>query len=259
MVIPIDEATAKPGRPVEAGDGPSALAIGDGSLWIAQTGAGTLARLDLARREIVGTPVSLSSGDGDGIEVGEGAVWSVDSSEKPRVARIDPDSRKVTRRVPIPDGVNGDLAVGEGAVWVVNQERSSITAIDASSGKISGEPIDVGRPADGFGGEVAVGGGAVWASSPEDDVVSRIDPRSREVVKRIKVATGIGSDIAFGFGYLWVVNDGGSLIRIDPSSNSVRGRPIPGSPVGIDDLEVGGDALWAISGSDENTVVRIGP
>ena len=259
VVTPIDESTGKRGRAVEAGDGPGALAIGDGSLWIAQTSAGTIGRLDLERGEIVGTPTPLSSGDGDAVEIGEGAVWSIDAGEETRVARIDPDTRRITRRVAVPDGVNGDLAVGEGGVWVVNQERSSVTYIDAKSAKVVGKPIVVGKPVDGFGGEVTVGGGAVWATSPDDDTVSRIDPRSREIVKRIRVRSGVGSDIAFGLGYLWVVDDSSSLVRIDPGSNRVRGRPLPGSPAGADDVEVGSDALWVAGSVDEDTVLRIEP
>ena len=208
----------------------------------------------------MGSPTPLSSGDGDAVDIGEGAIWFVDTSEDTtRVARIDPESRKVTARPRVPDGINGDLAVGEGGVWVVNQERSSITYIDARSAKVVGEPIVVGKPADGFGGEVAVGGGAVWATSPEDDTVSRIDPRSRKVVKRIKVPSGVGSDIAFGLGRLWVVDDSSSLVPIDPASNAVAGRPLPGSPVGADDVEVGSDAIWVLGGVDEDTVLRIEP
>lgn len=263
VVTPIDERTAKPGTALEAGDGPGALAIGDGSLWIAQTSAGSVGRLDLERGEIVGTPTPLSSGDGDAIELGEGALWAVESAEQTRVARVDPDSRKVTRRIAVPEGINGDLAVGEGGVWVVNTRRPAVTHIDAGSAKVVGEPITVGRQGeDDFGGEVTVGGGAVWATSPEDDTVARIDPGSREVVKRIRVpsaAGGVGSDLAFGLGYLWVINDSGSPVRIDPESNSVRGRPLPASPVGADDLEIGADALWVAGSTDQDTVLRIVP
>ena len=260
VVTPIDEHTGRPGKAVETGDGPAGLAIGDGSLWISQTSAGTLGRVDLKLGRLLGAATPLSSADGDVIEIGESGVWATNPFQgSGEVGRIDPRSGKVMKRIPVPNGLNGDLAVGESGVWVVNKRRSSITAIDPRSAEVMGRPIPVGKPMKDFTGDVAVGAGAVWASSPEDDTVSRIDPRSREILDEIEVPSGVGNDLAFGLGFVWVIDDGNSLVRIDPRSSSVTGRPLPGSPVGAEELEVGRDALWLSGSADRDTVLRIEP
>jgi streptogramin lyase/predicted Ser/Thr protein kinase len=259
-VTPIDEQTGRPGKSLETGDGPAGLALGDGSLWISQTSAGNIARLDLGLNRLVGSPTPLASGDGDVIEVGEGAVWAANTSEEdPEVGRIDPGTGKLTKRIPIRQGAEGDIAVGEGGVWVVNRQRSSITYIDARRAEVEGAPITVGRPVEDFAGEVAVGAGAVWATSPEDDTVSRIDPESRKVVETIKISSGVGDDLAVGLGSVWVVDDSSFLVRIDPATNAQVGAPVAGSPGGSDELEVGEDALWLSGATEGSTVLRIEP
>ena len=71
--------------------------------------------------------------------------------------------------------------------------------------------------------------------------------------------SGVGNDLAFGLGFVWVIDDGNSLVRIDPRSSSVSGRPLPGSPVGAEEVEVGRDALWLCGSADRDTVLRIEP
>ena len=259
-LTPIDEQTGRRGKALETGDGPAGLAVGGGSLWISQTSAGNIGRLDLGLGRLVGSPTPLSSGDGDVIEVGEGAVWASNTSEEdPEVGRIDPRTGKLTKRIPIREGSEGDIAVGEGGVWVVNRERSSITYIDPRRAEVEGAPVIVGRPVEDFAGEVAVCAGAVWATSPEDDTVSRIDPRSRRVVEAIKVRSGVGGDLAVGLGYVWVIDDSSFLVRVDPATNAQAGNPLAGSPGGSDELEVGEDALWLSGPTEGDTVLRIEP
>jgi YVTN family beta-propeller protein len=69
------------------GTSPSGLASGDGSVWVANADAGTVARIDVRTRAVVETlPVGSSP---SGIAVGAGAVWVTDNLGQ-SVARVDP-------------------------------------------------------------------------------------------------------------------------------------------------------------------------
>jgi YVTN family beta-propeller protein len=53
------------------------------------------------------------------------------------VARIDPETRRVLRRIPVGDGPLA-VAVGGGSVWVTNREDRSITRIDPRTDRVTG-------------------------------------------------------------------------------------------------------------------------
>jgi virginiamycin B lyase len=258
-VTSLDLETAAPGRPVDAGEGPSALAFAGGSLWVAQTDVGRIARIDAGERRVVGNPVEFPAADGDSLEAGEGAVWAADSGEG-TVGRIDPATGKLAARVRVPGGVSGDLAAGAGAVWAVNAEQATVTRIDPATNRVAGEPIEVGESfEDAFDGAVAVGEGAVWASSPEDDTVVRIDPASGEVTRTVRVPSGVGNyDLAVGLGRVWLFDDESELVPIDPASGRV-GERVPAGLTGGDEMEIAGGAIWMVGNTDADRVARVVP
>jgi len=49
--------------------------------------------------------------------------------------RIDPDTRRVLRRIPVGAGPNA-VAVGGGAVWVTNRDDRSLTRIDPATNRV---------------------------------------------------------------------------------------------------------------------------
>jgi virginiamycin B lyase len=58
---------------IGVGDAPSAVAIGTGAVWVANTGDGTLARIDPATNEVVET-IEIGNAPA-GIAVADGFVW----------------------------------------------------------------------------------------------------------------------------------------------------------------------------------------
>jgi streptogramin lyase len=258
-VTRIDERTATAGKPVEVGDGPAALALTEDALWVSQSDAGTIGRVELAQGRVVGNPIPLPSSDGDALEIGEGALWASDPGES-LVGRIDPKSGKLVERIAVKGGVEGDIAVGEGGVWAVNAESATVTRIDPGQNAVEGKPIEVGEQfEDSFGGNVAVGAGSVWASSPEDDTVVRIDPASGEVTGRVRLPSGVSSDLAVGLGQVWTFDDESQLVRIDPGNLRVKAERVPVGITGGDEIEIAGGALWLSGNFDADRVVRIQP
>ncbi len=95
-VLAVDTATGQQ-QAVQVGDGPDAVAVGAGSVWVANAGDGTVSEVNPTVQRVVGEPIYVGNGP-TGIAVGRGAVWvalSVDGA----VAKIDPDTGRGRRYV----------------------------------------------------------------------------------------------------------------------------------------------------------------
>jgi YVTN family beta-propeller protein len=263
---------------VTTGPNPDGIVYGAGALWIANTGDGTVSRVDPVKHRIVQTikvgsaPESIAvwgkdvwvanSGDGTvsrinvdinevaqqisvgnlpiAIAAGSSGVWVANSGDG-TVDRIDPGSGDVTRRIPVggsPDGI----AVDDHTVWVANGRDGSASPIDATSGIVASS-IPVGAGPKGL----AITADSVWVANQFDLTVSRIDITSRRVVATIQVGDGPNSIVAAGRA-VWVGDEfDGAITRIDPVRNEADRRVALGaSPRG---LAVVGKSVWVVSGA----------
>jgi YVTN family beta-propeller protein len=116
-VVEVDPLTSQKRREITVGQKPSAVAVGDGSLWVANFEDDTVTRIAIPGR---GQTASLSTFDvGDGpvdVAVDESAVWVANQLDR-SVSRIDPETGDVTSTI----GLGNEpqrLAVGKGSVWV---------------------------------------------------------------------------------------------------------------------------------------------
>ena len=279
-----------PGAAVKVGPKPFGVAVREGSVWVANSGADTVSRIDARSGEVVGAPIEVGReplgvavGDGYalvannrdgtvstidvaagraeadpiavgreplGIAIGQDAAW-VTEGPRGRVSRIDARSGKVGARIRV--GADpSSVAIGEGAVWVANSGDGTVSRIDPGSGQVAS--VKVGQRPLG----VAVGEGSVWVANSGDGTVSRIDARSGEVVGDPVVVGREPVGIAFGEGSVWVANYGdGTVSRIDARSGELVGGPIDAGrdPVGI---AVGQGSVWVANYGD-GTLSRIGP
>jgi branched-chain amino acid transport system substrate-binding protein len=198
------------------------------------------------------------------VAVGEGAVWVL-NNERETVSRIDPRTKRVTRRFRT-QGVPTDLAVGEGALWVgragggdVTNATVSVSRMDPKTGRITrtvrlrGEqgslPV-AGTP------RIAVGAGAVWAANP-DGSVSRIDPESGRLEATIDTGVGAWTIAAGDEGVWFLADDVTGVGRIDPRTNRVT-RTIKVSAETLFGIAVGAGSVWAAA-RNEGVIWRIDP
>ncbi|MEW6060055.1 MAG: hypothetical protein AB1551_07965 [Actinomycetota bacterium] len=101
----------------------SAMAAGEGSLWVAIGGEGTLLRIDPATDRISAT---ISSGAENLLDVvvAHGAVWAVglqtiDGNSRERLWEIDPRTNRVVgRAVTIPVSGHAGVVAAAGSLWV---------------------------------------------------------------------------------------------------------------------------------------------
>jgi YVTN family beta-propeller protein len=162
------------GRPVRTGASPQSLAVGGGSLWVANHDARTVTRIDPASGKVV-ADIPVPS-EPHRVAWGGGAAW-VGNWHDNSVSRIDPHTNRVVGS-PIPIGSHhaGNLVVGAGSVWVTSDYRINAAAedvvvvrVDPQSNRavdtiaVGGHPIDVAATA-----------GAVWVSVADPGTVLRI-------------------------------------------------------------------------------------
>jgi YVTN family beta-propeller protein len=228
-----------PGRNVivgraAVGNQPAAIAVGEGSVWIANTGDGTVSQVDPETHSVIDTiDVGRSP---TGIAVGAGSVWVANSGER-SVTRINAATRRVVDTVAVGNGPRA-IAFGADALWVANAGDGTVTRIDPASGA-AGDPIGLASLPSGL----AVDDGGTWVTSEEGGTVTHLDPKTG-VTLAAPVAVGSRPDaVAIGAGAVWVANFAdGSVSRVDPSNHRVTGViDVGGTPVG---LAVSGEILW---------------
>ena len=149
----IDPRTGRITRGI-AGNGSSAVAVGDGSVWVANASDSTVFRLNPRTVSSV-RPISVGAGP-TGIAFGEGFVWVANQGDG-TVTRIDPGSYAI-KQITVGGGPTG-IAVGAGAVWVVNSEDATVSRIDPTTGEVT-KTIEIGNRPD----QVAVASGTVWVT-----------------------------------------------------------------------------------------------
>jgi YVTN family beta-propeller protein len=147
------------GQPVDPNASPSSVAVGDGAVWLTDTDAGNVIRVDST-----GLPTPIAVGNGPtAIAVGDGGVWVVDSLNETLV-RIDPDASSVTAVIPVGRSPAG-VAVGGGSVWVANSGDGTVTRINPTTNKPIAT-IQVG----GSPQALTVAHGRVWVTVDERSI-----------------------------------------------------------------------------------------
>jgi DNA-binding SARP family transcriptional activator len=174
-IVEGDHALAAAPVRVELPGSAEALAVGGGYLWVTSPsdsgGRDTVFQIDLRSRRLVSSipvgtlPLFVSFGYGSawisnyrsdsvsvvrpgserpetiavsggplGIAAGGGAIWVVTFWSR-ELVRIDPETRRVLRRIRVGAGPNA-VAVGAGAVWVTNRDDRTISRIDPDANTV---------------------------------------------------------------------------------------------------------------------------
>jgi len=267
---------------------PQGIAVGEGSVWVADHDHGTILQLDPRDGSSEGAPINVAD-QPSAIATGGGYVWAIVGNNA--VTRVDPDSREVTGTPVKLDGISpADIEFGEGYVWVL--ESGDVVQIDpdklavkkkyaiSPTGEdiavgdgvvlVPGENIEAGQSRiDVAGGHVNTGGapltgsvangfGSAWSygdDSPNGSRVLKLDPHSGKQLGITRFDGGSGV-IATGAGAVWILDtSNGRLTRIDPKTSKIAGTQTAVTAGSDSRLAIGDDAAW-ITSSD--SVTRIG-
>ena len=118
------------------------LAAGEGALWVANRGDGTLVRVDpgtgrVAARILLPRTTEQRPHQ---VAVGEGAVWVTSAGARRGTAnllwRVDPASNQVTGTLDLgptsAGGIPNSVAAGDGAVWLGGATKGAIVRLEPS-------------------------------------------------------------------------------------------------------------------------------
>jgi ABC-type branched-subunit amino acid transport system substrate-binding protein len=219
----------------EAATAPSNIAVGEGAVWVLDSEAETVARLDRTTKAVKRFKAGPRPTD---LAVGGGAVWVGNGGGSEGlpvitttdISRVNPRSLKVTGTTRLsrkPSGYGATpsegfprIAVGAGAVWAVGVDNR-IYRIDPATGRIVAK-----IPVETRVSTLAAGAEGVWFLNWTDRTVTRIDPAINRVADRIPISSDFLSGIAVGGGAVWVTSPrDGRLWRIEPGPQP-RARPI---------------------------------
>jgi len=204
------------------------FAIAGSKLWLygdgIWSGRAPVWQVDLARPDRVDELIVFENGSASiGAVAPEGeTLWvglSIVGDEgvgSARVERFDLRRRRVISSVDLPgESSVRSIAFTSGAVWV---DGDDVWKIDSSGTRA--QPVDLGIPT----GHMNASSGAVWVASQrlvDSPWVGRVDPATRKVVASVKVGPGI-KEIETGAGAVWILREGGELLRIDPATNHAK-------------------------------------
>jgi peptide/nickel transport system substrate-binding protein len=179
---------------IPVGSAPTGVAVGDGSVWVANASDGTLTRIDAVAGEVVNT-IALGAGATD-VAVGADGVWVSDEGGA-RVYRVDPKNDQVTALINVGTGPTA-IAVGFGSVWVANSLDGTVSRIDPQANTVTAT-VAVG---DGPGG-ITVSHDGVWVANQYAGSVSLINPTTNAVKRTITVGNR-PQGLALAAGLVWV-------------------------------------------------------
>jgi streptogramin lyase len=256
------------------GKDPSAVAVGEGSVWVANGGDKSIVRLDPATGKAQATVVLDQPPRGIAIGGSVSGVWVTTVF---RVSKIDPLSNDVVLMQDLGEPT-GAVTSGEGSVWVTGL-FFGLGRVDPATGLLDsnffvGEILcsvcgqaDVLRHANapwsgdhrrGAAPSIAAGLGSIWAvgapppSGPS--AVWRIDPSTGSSTP-IRVPFGAIS-VAVGKNVVWAVGTNGEVVRIDPRAKRVVKRIETGN--GATEVVAGLGAVWVLNPT-LGTLTRIDP
>lgn len=253
---------------IPVGDSPVEVAVGEGVIWVSNTGDSSVSRVDPVSNEATEV-IGLSGEPGDLAVGGGGEVW-VANRELGAVQRIDPVTGTTTpdRRIDVGfPGTSLDLAIDQ-YLWISVVERQLIQ-VDPVTGDVV-RRIDSFRPVN-----VAARPGGVFVLEP-DGAVLRLDPvtGAPNGVELSFDVEGRG-DIHYYDGNVWVAEGDGSTLYSaaadgtgEVSSYSFRGTymemvEVPEGILVLSDLGDGTGALTLVDAATGETteigVVEGGP
>src|ERR671934_684250 len=233
---------------VLVGRRPVALAIGHGSVWVANTDDGTVSRIHPDRREVIRT-IGIGAPAID-LAVATDAVWVANGSDG-TVSRIDPSADAVVETIDLRGASelawNPTYAVAadDESVWIAAGPHH-VLRIDPTTS----EPfaiIDVGQEPVG----VALGQEAVWVVTTAERAL-RIEPHTNTATTEVPVGYPVA--LTAGKQGFWVSESRGQVWPINPDTATVtQTTPVGRGLVGL----CATDGVVFAANNADGTVVRI--
>lgn len=244
--LPIDDhqpTATGPRRQVEAairvGKAPGEVLVEGPSVWVANSGDGTVMRIDRTTNQAIATidvgerPTHIAADAivDAGAGAYAGAVWVTTPKN---MQDIDPDSNSVVKSYPLPGGP-GDVALAfNGALWV-SRNDGTVRKLDPSDGR---EVASVPVASRGLS-MLAIGQDTVWAANRGTLVA--MNPLHPETNTRFALRwdgnrTPEVTDLVVVGQQIWAADSDGAVVRfpVDLSQRELQGQLVArGGPFAI--------------------------
>ena len=254
----IDPESNKLVQSIRVGSYPAHVAVGDGSVWVANAGDHTVSRIDAesgrvtTTKGLTGAPVSLN--------VSRGTVWIAMShfDQPTSIMRLDgtpnESASHVVELTPGPGLLFPVIADGPSGLWTSLEAwpPRPDTFVLPPSGDV--QRLDL-FPPDCLPVGSGIADGTVWIGCQDGRLV-RVEEETRRRVATTRVGSLL-SALAVGAGSVWAADIGENVVwRIDVDT----GRPSRTIPVGRKPsaIAVGLGAIW-VANRGSGTVSRIDP
>jgi hypothetical protein len=165
QLVGLGPTTLSEDAPIQVGDGPYGVAVGDDAVWVTNRLDGSVTRAPLDG----GTPVSNEVGAAPkGIAVAEdGSVWVAVTGEN-KVREINRRA-EIVENIDVPEEPRGVVAAF-GSVWV-STNAGTVVRVDPDTA----EEVDRIELEEGLEG-ITAGPDSIWVANGLDGTVTRIDP-----------------------------------------------------------------------------------
>src|SRR3989449_2024236 len=233
---------------VLVGRRPVAVAIGHGSVWVANADDGTVSRIHPDRREVIRT-IGIGAPAID-LAVATDAVWVANGSDG-TVSRIDPRADAVVETIDLRGSSelawNPTYAVDadDESVWIAAGPHH-VLRIDPTTNEPSAI-IDVGHVPVG----VALGQEALWVVTTAERAL-RIEPHTNTATAEVPIGYPVA--LTTGKQAVWVSDSRGQVWRINPDTATVtQTTPVGRGLVGL----CATDGVVFAANNADGTVVQI--
>jgi DNA-binding SARP family transcriptional activator len=177
---------------IRVGDYPTAVAAGNGSVWVGNGGDNTVQWIDAKTRRASFATAAQQPLD---LAVTRRALWIANGTS---FATNPPTGGGTIERRGLRFGATRKIKVGppetlnewwtvvttDGrSVWAGNSRTRAAVQLGPTTGRVVQRVSDVG------GGSIAIGYGSVWVAEYERNTVARIDPSSANVTARVPVSS----------------------------------------------------------------------
>jgi virginiamycin B lyase len=212
------------------------IAWGFGALWM-MTGP-TLVRVDAGTGIVKDFKIPPATGVVRGLAAGEGAVWIADVAAE-KILKFDPFKEKVVTTISVArfSDTEGSVGVGNGSLWITTV-GNKLTRFNAETGI-----VEALIPLPGKAPAVIFDNGSVWVTSWTRDELYKVDAKTNTVVLTVPLSSS-PRFLTAGEGSIWVLNQSGSVQRVDPDSGRVIATIDVGPPSCGGDIAAGGGSIW---------------
>jgi YVTN family beta-propeller protein len=275
---------------IRVGQAPGAVAVEGSSVWVANSGDGTVSRIDPATNKVIAT-IGVG-GRPTHLTAQSGALWVTTPHS---MQWIDPATNQVVQTLPLPAGpgdaalvFDGCLAVSlnDGTVRVLTPfDGRELGSVSVASQGVSALANDRGKLWAANGDtlvaihdlelktttrftlqrdtnrnpqitDLVLVEGHLWAADADGDVIRYpVDSPERTLRGQLIAREGPSAIAAGPTGVFVVSRSTQTVIRFDPSTGQANARiHLPA----VSDVAVGPDAVWATAGS-RGLLYRIDP